>query len=121
MKKILIIEDEIAYVKLLREKLSENYTVQDAKDGKDGLEKALKTKPDLILLDIRMPILNGFEVLHELRKDAYGKHAKVILLTNLEPDADMLEKILTDKPLYYFVKSDIELMQLLTVISEALA
>jgi len=119
MKKILVIEDETAYVRLLQDELRNNgYTVIDASDGKTGLALAKLERPDLILLDIRMPGMDGMELLTNLRKDSYGKTAKVILLTNLEPDDSILKKVLEDQPSYYLVKSDIQLSELLNKIKE---
>lgn len=114
MKKILIVEDEIAYQKLLQDQLlAEGYDVIGANDGKSGLDIAKQEKPDLILLDIRMPVMDGVTMLLSLRKDVYGKSAKVILLSNLEPTEDMMKKIARAKPVHYLVKSDIELLDLL--------
>ncbi|HEX9153311.1 MAG TPA: response regulator [Candidatus Saccharimonadales bacterium] len=113
MKKILIVEDEIAYVKLLRTRLEFNYKVLDASNGQDGLKIAKKEHPDLILLDIIMPIMDGMAMLKELRKDHWGKDAKVILLTNLEASDKIVAQVTTDLPIYYFVKSDVKLDDLL--------
>jgi len=113
MKKILIIEDELAYVRLLRDNLVPNYQVLDAQNGKAGLDKAITEKPDLILLDIKMPIMDGMAVLKELRKDPYGKLAKVILLTNLDANEAIISQVTKDLPTYYFVKSDTKLSDLL--------
>lgn len=121
MKKILIIEDELAYVKLLRDKLTNIYEVLDAQDGEKGLNIAKKEKPDLILLDIRLPKMNGMKVLKELRKDAYGKNTQVIILTNVEADATIIKQVVEDKPIYYFVKTDIKLDDLLEKIKKVLA
>jgi len=121
LKKILIIEDELAYVKLLRDKLTNIYEVLDAQDGEKGLNIAKKEKPDLILLDIRLPKMNGMKVLKELRKDAYGKNTQVIILTNVEADATIIKQVVEDKPIYYFVKTDIKLDDLLEKIKKVLA
>lgn len=119
MKKILIIEDELAYVQLLRDKLESRYKVMDAADGQQGLRMAKKEKPDLILLDIRMPVMDGLVLLRELRKDKrYGATAKVILLTNLEASDQIVAQVTTDLPTYYFVKSGLTLDELLTRIQE---
>jgi len=118
MKKILIIEDELAYVRVLRDSLGPTYEVSDAQDGEAGLAMAIKEKPDLILLDIRMPKMDGMTVLREIRKDAYGKTAKVILLTNLEANDDIVAQVTKDLPTYYFVKSDVKLNDLLRKIQE---
>ena len=122
MKKILVIEDEFSYLKLLEIELqSHGYEVIKANDGRKGLELAKKLHPDLILLDIRMPEMDGMTVLQELRKDEYGRTAKVILLTNLEPSDDMIKNVIIGKPSYYFVKSDIKLSDLLEKVAELLS
>ena len=121
MKKILIIEDELSYTRLLNDQLVKNgYSVLKAKNGKEGLKKAKKENPDLILLDIRMPQMDGMKMLELLRKDEAGKKIKVIILTNLEPDDKIITGVLNDQPLYYFVKSDIELKDLLIEIKKLL-
>lgn len=122
MKKILIIEDELAYAKLLKDQLTEiGYTVIEATNGKKGLEKAKNEHPDLILLDIRMPVMDGMVMLNLLRKEESGKKIKVIMLTNLEPDDKILGGVMKDEPSYYFIKSDINLEDLLGKIKELLA
>jgi DNA-binding response OmpR family regulator len=113
MKKILIVEDELAYLKLLKSQLVEKgYTVVEAVDGKKGLELTKKEKPDLILLDIRLPVMDGMTMLGLLRKDKEIKGTKVVLLTNLEPDEKIIGEVMRDEPSYYFVKSDIQLSEL---------
>lgn len=121
MKKILIVEDELAYLKLLNSQLSEKgYKVIEAENGAKGLEKAKSENPDLILLDIRMPVMDGMTMLEELRKEEAGKKAKVIILTNLEPDDKIIGEVVSDQPSYYFVKSDIQFNDLLAKIKELL-
>jgi DNA-binding response OmpR family regulator len=122
MKKILIVEDELAYLKLLNSQLTgKGYAVIEASNGKSGLEAAKKEKPDLILLDIRMPVMDGMTMLELLRKQETDKKAKVIMLTNLEPDDKIIGKVVNDQPSYYFVKSDIQFNDLLAKIEELLA
>lgn len=122
MKKILIVEDELAYLKLLNSQLTEKgYKVFEAINGKQGLEKAKSENPDLILLDIRMPVMDGMAMLELLRKEETGKKTKVIILTNLEPDDKIIRGVVSDQPSYYFVKSDIRLNDLLEKIKELLA
>lgn len=120
MKKVLIVEDEPAYASLLRDKLSRRYEVMNAHDGQTGLKLALKNSPDLILLDIRMPKMDGMTVLKELRKDPHGQTAKVILLTNLEASDKIVVQVTRDLPTYYFIKSDVELDDLLAKIQDLL-
>jgi twitching motility two-component system response regulator PilH len=121
MKKILIIEDELVFLKLLTSELTaKGYTVIQATDGKKGLEKAKNEKPDLILLDIKMPVMDGMTMLGLLRQEELFKKTKVILLTNIEPDEDMTEKVIQGLPLYFFIKSDIKLTDLLAKIKKVL-
>jgi two-component system, OmpR family, response regulator RpaA len=121
MKTILIIEDEPSYLKLLHKSLTMNgFEVFEATDGKKGLAMALQHHPDLILLDVRMPVMSGIAVLETLRKDSYGKNAKVILLTNLEPDDNTLKEIIKHQPAFYLIKSDIELEELMKKIKSLL-
>jgi DNA-binding response OmpR family regulator len=120
MKKILIVEDELAYVHLLRNKLRPDYQILHAQDGRIGLAKAKSEKPDLILLDIVMPAMDGLTALNELRKDTWGKTAKVILLTNLEANDRIVMKVSEDLPTYYCIKSDVTLDDLLDKIKELL-
>ena len=81
---ILIVEDEITLSNILKDALEKiGATVVTAMNGKQGLDKALEIKPDLILMDIVMPVMDGISMLNELRKDDWGKNAKIIVLTNL--------------------------------------
>ena len=91
-KKILIIEDEKTLADSLGEKLTqEGFDVLRAEDGITGLDMAFQNEPDLILLDIVMPKMNGLEMLSRLRKDDWGKLVPVILLTNYENTTKMEE------------------------------
>ena len=79
--KILIIEDEVSLIDLLAAKLiKEGYVVQKALDGEEGLEKVHEWKPDLILLDIVMPKIDGYEVLEQLNKE--GNKIPIIIISN---------------------------------------
>lgn len=118
-KKILIIEDEIAFVTLMSDRLTKDgYAVIKADDGKKGLNAAITQHPDLILLDIRMPVMDGLAVLSELRKDPWGKKAKVVMLTNIEPDKEIMKKVLECKPALYLIKSNVKLMDLVAKVKE---
>jgi len=118
MKKILIVEDELAYITLLNKTLSKNYEVYQARNGRDGFDMAVRNHPELILLDIKMPVMDGLDMLSELRKVPYGKKAKVILLTNLEPSEHIIERVVKELPTYYWVKSDIQLNELVSKVQE---
>ena len=80
--KILIVDDEPDILRTLQDRLEMNkYRVITASNGREGLEKALQDKPDIILLDVIMPIMDGFEMLEALSKQPEGKHCAVIMLT----------------------------------------
>lgn len=82
-KKILIIEDEEILLNLLQKKLTEHgYDVSLARDGEEGLKTLREEKPDLILLDVIMPKLGGFEVMEEIQKDEELKKIPVIIVSN---------------------------------------
>lgn len=106
-KMLLLIEDDKIlldmYQRLL---LNHGYDVHTAMDGEDGLKKALEDRPDLILLDIRMPKMDGMTVLKHLRADTWGKDAKVIILTNLDATDNILQGVVEDHPSYYMIKSN---------------
>jgi len=83
MAKIAIIEDDQAISQMYRFKFeADGYEVETAENGKLGLELAKNMQPDIILLDLMMPEMNGDEMLAELRKTPEGKDIKVIILTN---------------------------------------
>ncbi len=82
--KIAIIEDDIAIAQMYRMKFeAEGYDVQIAENGKLGLQLTEEMKPDIILLDLMMPVMNGDEMLQKLRDTSWGKDIRVIILTNM--------------------------------------
>ena len=105
-KTLLIIEDEKALLQMLVGEFTEGgYHVLEAADGALGLEIALKEHPDLILLDIVMPKLDGMGVLAKLREDSWGKTARVLILTNLEGDAEKTVQAVSRGVFEFLVKS----------------
>lgn len=86
-------EDEPSLVLALSEKFThERFEVLTASNGKIGLKSALKNKPDLIVLDILMPVMDGMTMLKELRRDPWGKNVFVMILTNREPSEDLADE-----------------------------
>ena len=84
MAKIAIIEDDLAISQMYRVKFEgEGYTVETAENGKIGLKLIEDMKPDMVLLDLMMPEMDGEEMLTKLRKTTWGKDVKVIILTNV--------------------------------------
>ena len=103
--KILLIEDDPFLLSMYATKFeSENFEVITAEDGEKGLEIANNIIPDIILLDILLPKINGFEVLKELKRDKKTNKIPVILLTNLS-QRDEIEQGLSNGAADYLIKA----------------
>lgn len=126
-KKILVIEeveDDKSLRNVLHDKFAlEGFSVLEAKDGEEGLTTALREHPDLILLDIVMPKMDGLTMLKKLRQtNEWGKKVPIILLTNLSADDDKINQAITDnEPAYYLVKSNYTIEDLVEKIRERLS
>ncbi len=120
MKKILIVEDEVALLQVLTEKLKkDNFEVLQARNGQEGLQQAFSLHPDLILLDIIMPVMDGMTMLAKLRIDEWGKSVPVSILTNLSNEQRVAESL--QQGVYdYLVKSDWTLEDLVQKIKNRL-
>lgn len=117
-KVILAVEDEDPLRMVLRDVLTvEGYRILEAKNGIEGLEVALREHPDLILLDILMPKMDGLEMLKKLREDEWGRKVPVIVLTNLSDNED-IAKAVEEDVFEYFVKTDIKINEVITRIRE---
>ncbi len=86
--KILCIDDEVENLKVLASALKDDYQIILAKSATQGLEVALENQPDLILLDIVMPDISGFDLLRALKKEPSLEHVPVIFVTGLQSEAD---------------------------------
>ena len=105
-KKVLVVDDDENLRLVLVDKLNlSGFDAVGAANGKEGLDKALEWHPDVILLDILMPILNGWEMLAKLRQDEWGGKAKVVMLTVLEDTASIAQAV-EDGSLAYLIKTD---------------
>ncbi|MFC1645117.1 response regulator [Patescibacteria group bacterium] len=117
---VLVIEDDKALREALDEKLgSEGFNIFQARNGEEGLSIALDKKPDLILLDIVMPRMDGISMLDELRKDEWGKNVPVIMLTNLDATEDV-SHVINKGINSYLVKSDWKLDEIVDKINQIL-
>jgi len=111
-KKILFVEDEHNLQKALGDVLKrEGYDVIQALDGELGFELAKAKQPNLILLDLVLPKMNGFEVLKKLKTEEETKAIPVIILTNLE-NAEDVEKALRIGATTYLVKMQYDVLEL---------
>lgn len=120
-KKILIIEDEQYLIDMYTMKFeSEGYQVISASNGQEGLKLAKKEKPDLILLDLIMPKMDGFQVLKEMRQDEATKNSIIYIFSNLGQGAEV-EQGMENGANGYFVKSNLTPTQLLKKVKMILA
>lgn len=120
MTTIVIIEDDEVISQMYRMKFeADGFTVHIAGNGKDGIIAVEKHKPDLILLDMQMPEMNGDEALSEIRKQDWGKTIPVIVLTNLgEEEAPKHLRSLGIES--YIVKADLTPRQVVDRVKQTL-
>ncbi len=105
-KKVLVVEDDKVLRRVIVDNLkAEGFTVFEAEDGVQGLSVAGAEHPDLILLDVVMPKMDGISMLEKLREDEWGKTARVIMLTNLS-DTEKIAKVAERGVSDYLVKAD---------------
>ncbi|MDB5163943.1 MAG: hypothetical protein JWS12_561 [Candidatus Saccharibacteria bacterium] len=120
LTKIAVIEDDIPICSMYEFKLkSSGYEVKTAHDGKEGLQLCKEFVPDLILLDLRMPVMSGDEMLQRLRATNWGSNIRVIVLTNISKDEapHILRFLSVDR---YIVKAHHTPGQVLEIIKEIL-
>lgn len=118
---VLIVEDETDLRGLLKDKLqSEGFIVLEADNGQAGLATALSSHPDVILLDVIMPVMDGITMLKELRQDSWGKNVVVIILSNLG-EAEKINEGLEKNVFGYLVKSNWEPDDVVNMIRNKLA
>lgn len=121
MTKILIVEDDTYLLKLYSEIFqNENFEVALAEDGREALQKAGEFVPEVILLDLMIPYIDGFGVLQELKKDPKTEKAKVVVLTNLDSETQK-QKALSLGADKFLVKSGNTPDLLLNSVKETLA
>lgn len=121
-KKILLVDDDPLILRMYQVNFVHNgYEVITAPDGEGAIISAKKDKPDIILLDLMMPKMNGVETLKILKNDADTKNIPVIILTNLADSQDDMKKSKEMGALDYLVKSETTLQMLTEKIEKALA
>ena len=91
-KTILLVDDDLTLREMYEERLkAEGFNIIQATNGEEAIAKARETKPNVILLDIMMPKVNGFDVMKELKADADTKGIPIIVLTALIQDVDRIQ------------------------------
>ncbi|PIR96757.1 MAG: response regulator [Candidatus Doudnabacteria bacterium CG10_big_fil_rev_8_21_14_0_10_41_10] len=119
--KILVVEDEEILLAALEEELNQGgYETQGAADGSEGLEKIKSFKPDLVLLDLVMPKMDGMQVLKKMKEDSETKNVPVVILTNLS-DYERISEALSLGAKDYLVKANYSLADLLDKVKTVLS
>ncbi len=119
-KKILLVDDDETILKVLADRLeSEGFTVTEARDGFEGLNKALAEQPDLILLDIMLPKMDGLTMFKKLREDKRGKNIPAIVLTILR-EAEKVSEALENGVYTYLIKMDVQIEDVVRKVKEKL-
>jgi DNA-binding response OmpR family regulator len=120
MAKIMLVEDDNNLREIYGERLiAEGYEIVSAKDGEEALALAVKEKPDLIISDVMMPKISGFDMLDILRQTPETKNTKVIMMTALSQaeDKQRASSLGADK---YLVKSQVTLEDVARVVDDVL-
>ena len=121
MLKIAIIEDDLAIAQMYRIKFeAEGYEVEVAENGRLGLELCEQMKPDMVLLDLMMPEMNGDQMLAEMRSKDWGKQFKVIILTNMG-EQEAPESLKTLGVLDFIVKAEMTPRQVAELVKSKLS
>ncbi len=112
MIKILVVDDNTMNLDILKDALKEDYKLAFAKNGKMALKIMSKNKPDLILLDVLMPVMDGYETYRQIKVDEGLKVIPVIFLSGLDDvDKDLVSEV-SDDPIVHLRKPfDIELVE----------
>ena len=119
-KKVLCVEDEQTLLMVLKDTLQKaGFQPILAKDGKEGLEAALREHPHLILLDLIMARMSGLEMLRELRVDSWGKRVPVIIFTNIS-DEEIEKEARSLGVQDIVIKADVSLQELIEKVNERL-
>src|SRR5579864_4882345 len=106
--RVLLIEDDFVLSEMYQDKLArEGFEVITADNGEKGLSLALQIHPEIILLDLLMPKLDGMALMKKLRKDPWGQNVPIIILTNLNINNKISQGIREDHPTYFFMKTEV--------------
>ena len=120
-QKILIVEDDGLLQNMYKVKfILEGYEVHTANNGEDALQRMRTGRPDIVLLDILMPKLNGLEVLAQIRRDPAIKNVPVLMLTNLS-SKDKFEASMSMGAAGYLVKTDTTPKQVLDTVKDTIS
>lgn len=115
-KKILVTEDDARLREILIAAFSKaGFEVYGAEDGKEGLKSAIANKPDLMIVDILMPKLDGLAMMKQIRKSSpWGSLVPIIILTNLQTNDNLTKKALKEELIYpLMVKAQVKIVDII--------
>jgi CheY-like chemotaxis protein len=119
-KTILLVDDDMVLREMYRFAFSEvGLHVITAKDGDEAIARALEHHPNIILMDVDMPHLDGYAAMKKIREDAWGRTAKVIYLTNYSAPADVYAAV-SLKPEDYIVKASHDIKEIVNRVRTAM-
>ncbi|MDE2039267.1 MAG: response regulator transcription factor [Elusimicrobia bacterium] len=122
MAKILSVEDDAEFQQVLgRALFREGYDVHYAWNGKEGYEKALLLAPDLLLLDIMLPVMNGLELLERLRSERATRELPVVIVTCLDRNDEAIKRAMDRLGAVCFVAKPVRLAELVGIVKRTLA
>jgi DNA-binding response OmpR family regulator len=122
--KVLVVEDDLPILNALVDKLTrQEFDVLAAKNGQEGLTIALKERPDVILVDMLMPIMDGSTMMTKLRQEnEWGKEVPIMVLTNLSTaEMEIIKAVIEAEPAYYLVKSNWSLAEVVKKVRKTLS
>lgn len=115
-QQILIVEDDDSIREMYTDALKiAGLEVLTASDGAEGVKMALKHHPRVIMMDIRMPVMDGHQAVKKIREDSWGKNARIIYLTNMSDPDDVVHAI-EQKPEEYIVKSNTPIKEVINMV-----
>ncbi|MFH1956762.1 MAG: response regulator [Patescibacteria group bacterium] len=119
--KILVIDDDVFFRKIYRDQLTKaGFDFLEATNGVEGIHKIQNEHPDLILLDLMLPMKNGFEVLKEVKKNPELEKIPIMILSNLGQEQDVKEGMNLGAS-GYFVKGETKISEIIKIIKEKIS
>ncbi|MBU1159755.1 response regulator [Patescibacteria group bacterium] len=119
--KILVIDDDVFFRKIYRDQLTKaGFDFLEATNGVEGIHKIQNEHPDFILLDLMLPMKNGFEVLKEVKKNPELKKIPVMILSNLGQEQDVKEGMNLGAE-GYFIKGETKVSEIIKIIKEKIS
>ena len=119
-KKILVVDDETALQTVLFDTFSENFSVVAAHNGREGVSKAETFQPDLILMDVMMPDLNGYDAIKLLRANKTTQNIPVILMTAKGFDTSTIQMIKSEANVAAFIAKPFRIAEIRATVSKVL-